>query len=354
MFRNLFLVTALVSFASIAAADPGNRGYSGAPGTPGRCASACHGVNGGTVQITGFPTEYVPDSTYLITIQAVSGLPIKNFNGSVRRGTSTANAGVITAATNTTTYNVVNETNGIHLNALDRQSATFNWRAPDAGTGTVRLYVGAHQGERHTGPNTNITLISDEAVLPAAPGQAQNPNPADGASNVAMPVILRWSSAAGAESYEIFLGTAEPLLSIGSSFATSIVPPDLLPGQYYIWRVDAINDGGTTPGDIWSFTTESGSDAREHGIVLNSSLVSAYPNPFNSTVILSLTLANSGLTTVTIFDITGREIATLANEFLAQGEHRFGWNAAGYAAGIYVFRCDCAGLTLSQKVAFLP
>lgn len=354
MYRFQFLLAALVSLSSLALATPGNRGYSGAPGTPGRCASACHGVTGGTVQVTGFPTEYVPDSVYLITIEAVSGLPIKNFNGSIRRGTTSTNAGVLTSGTNTATYNVSGETNGVHLNALDRTSGTFNWQAPAAGTGTVRLYVGAHQGERHTGPNTNITQVANESVSPTAPDQAQNPLPANGATDVALPVILRWTAATGATSYEVYLGTDNILTFIGNSTATSLVPPDLLPGQPYQWRVDAINDIGTTPGSVWEFTTEAESDARDNAVVLNSSLVSAYPNPFNSTVTVTLALAHSGPVRITVYDVTGRAVAELTNGFLSQGEHRLAWNASGNAAGVYLVKVVGPDLTLTQKVVYLP
>jgi hypothetical protein len=123
MFRSLSLSFAMLVCTSILFASPANRGYSGAPGSLGRCASSCHGTTGGTVQITGFPTQYVPDSTYLVTIAALSGSPIKNFNGSVRTGTSATNAGVLSAGTGTATYNVSQETNGIRLSSLDQKQA---------------------------------------------------------------------------------------------------------------------------------------------------------------------------------------------------------------------------------------
>lgn len=138
-------------------------GYSGAPGLSGSCASTCHGSSGGTIQITGFPTDYVPGNSYIITISHAGGNSIRNFNGSCRIGTGSQNAGIITAGTNTSVYNVSSETNGIHLSSSSQSSGTFNWTAPAVGTGDVKLYVAGLQGSKN-GPNTNLVLTSTEQV----------------------------------------------------------------------------------------------------------------------------------------------------------------------------------------------
>jgi len=436
----------LFVFACNVFASPTNRGYSGAPGSLGRCSSSCHGVNQGTVQITGFPTEYVPDSTYLIAIEAVSGLPIKNFNGSVRRGTGSVNAGTITAGFNTVTYSVTQETNGIRLTPNDRQNGNFNWRAPATGTGTVRLYVAAHQGDRNTGPNTTISLTATEAVIPqppdapsdpvpamaatgvatntslswsvvpeaigydvyfgsenppplvqsatsensyplpglqpgtqyywqvyafndngstpsaiwsfttmTVPDPCTNPSPANEADNVLIGASLSWNAASGAESYEVFLGTAEPLGTVGTTTEASFTPaPQFEVGTTYLWRVEATNSAGTTVGQTWSFTTEAESGADDLPVVSGFQLGSAYPNPFNSNVRVSLSIPQTGIANVTVYDISGREVAELVNGTLGAGEHLLEWNASGNAAGIYLMRFQCAGVTSSQKLVYLP
>ena len=125
---------------------------------------------GGTVTVTGFPAQYSPGQSYLITIQRASGSSIANFNGSCRIGTGSENGGTISAGTGTATYNTSGETNGIHLSPNNQDSATFNWAAPASGTGTVSLYVAAHQGTA-SGANTVIVQVSDESA--SVPGPAQ-------------------------------------------------------------------------------------------------------------------------------------------------------------------------------------
>ena len=165
MKKSLFFVTILGVFLvyTIVIAFPPYVGYSGAPGSSGSCASTCHGTTGGTIQITGFPTEYVPGNSYIITISHVGGNSIRNFNGSCRIGTGSQNAGVITAGSNTSVYNVSSETNGIHFTSSNQSSGTFNWTAPAMGTGDVKLYIAGLQGSKN-GPNTNLVLTSTELV----------------------------------------------------------------------------------------------------------------------------------------------------------------------------------------------
>ena len=138
-------------------------GYSGAPGALGQCASSCHGSTGGTVTVTGFPTAYTPGQTYVVNVVHRGGSTITNFNGSVRVGTGSTNAGTIAAGYRTATYNTGGETNGIHLSSDNRDSCTFSWSAPTPGVGTVTLYIAGHQGSLN-GANTTLTRTATQAA----------------------------------------------------------------------------------------------------------------------------------------------------------------------------------------------
>ncbi len=450
MVRYLFLLLLLTTSLF---ARSNYRGYSGAPGTNGTCATTCHGQDNGTVQISGFPESYVPDSTYLITIQAVSGASINNFNGSIRVGTGSTNAGTISGGTNTATHNVAGETNGIHLSANNRTSGTFSWHAPAAGTGSVTLYVGAFQGTNdNSGQNTSLDITASELVNETPPGLATNPLPAHGATNIDVALsALSWSAANRADSYEVFMGTVEPLQSLGSvtntsitlsaalayetiylwrvdatnefgtttgtlwQFTTEAVPlplPGLATNPYpadnatgvsihvdtlswspadnattyrvymghtqpleplitisdtlilvdanlpynttFMWRVDAENESGTTTGTTWSFTTEQQSPAHDAPLPAVFSVSPAYPNPFNNSSRVTLTLPLSSTAQVTIYDMLGREVSMLYRGQLPAGSHTLEWNATGHAAGLYVVRSTVNGATSSQNLIYLP
>jgi len=169
------VITVLLFVLGPALARPNYVGYSGAPGTPGRCAGSCHGSTGGTVVVAGFPSVYEPGQSYEVKLTRTSGSSINNFNASVRIGTGSHTAGTITAGLNTSTYNTSQEPNGVHLSASNRDSCTFFWTAPDTGVGEVRLYLAAHQGTSAGGPNTELVLVATPATGAAEPGRTGRP-----------------------------------------------------------------------------------------------------------------------------------------------------------------------------------
>jgi hypothetical protein len=184
MKKNLpfFLLTMTVPVVFAVYGFATYKGYSGAPGSKGTCASSCHGVAGGTIEISGFPERYVPGQTYAITISHSDGNAIRQFNGSCRIGTGSQNAGTIFAGTNTATYNTSGETNGVHFSSVNQHSGQFHWTAPSAGTGTVRLYIAGQQGG-YNGQNSTLVLTSesdtdrvDRIVTGPGPGNENRPD----------------------------------------------------------------------------------------------------------------------------------------------------------------------------------
>lgn len=187
------------------------------------------------------------------------------------------------------------------------------------------------------------------------PDQAANPSPPNGASSVPITTALEWNFSNGATSYEVFLGTSNPLPSIGTVTQNTITPAsDLLHSTAYMWRVDASNSFGTTTGPTWNFTSEAGSAVGDKPVPTAFELQAAYPNPFNSSVRIGLNIAQESQTVVRIFDIVGQEVSTLVNSKMSAGQHQLEWNASGQAAGLYFLKCECAGISQTQKLIYLP
>jgi hypothetical protein len=72
----------------------------------------------------------------------------------------------------------------------------------------------------------------------------------------------------------------------------------------------------------------------------------AYPNPFNPATTVMIGLPKAGLLEVSVFNVLGQEVAVLADDYYSQGYHRFIFDAAGLASGIYLIR---AGIPGSQQ-----
>jgi hypothetical protein len=65
------------------------------------------------------------------------------------------------------------------------------------------------------------------------------------------------------------------------------------------------------------------------------SVSTAYPNPFNPSTVLKYQIPESGLVTLRVFDVLGREVATLVNEIQEAGYYQATFDAQNLSAGVY-------------------
>ena len=75
------------------------------------------------------------------------------------------------------------------------------------------------------------------------------------------------------------------------------------------------------------------------------SLGQNYPNPFNPTTNVQFSMCNVQFVTLKIFDMLGREVATLVNKKLNAGTYSVDWNASEFPSGIYFYRLQIADPT---------
>ena len=78
-----------------------------------------------------------------------------------------------------------------------------------------------------------------------------------------------------------------------------------------------------------------------------------YPNPFNPSTTISFTLPSRSFVTLKVFDIIGREIATIVSEELPAGNYSKQWNAANMSSGIYFYRLEAGSFTETKKLVLL-
>jgi endoglucanase len=76
-----------------------------------------------------------------------------------------------------------------------------------------------------------------------------------------------------------------------------------------------------------------------------------YPNPFNATTIIQFSLARQERVSLRIFDILGRQIATLVeNELKQSGTYSVRFDASDLASGVYVYQLRAGDLAVSKKM----
>jgi hypothetical protein len=78
-----------------------------------------------------------------------------------------------------------------------------------------------------------------------------------------------------------------------------------------------------------------------------------YPNPFNPTTNINYSLQNAGHVTLKIYDMTGREIATLVNGRMNAGAHTVTFNASNLSSGVYIYALEANGVRLTNRMTLI-
>lgn len=78
-----------------------------------------------------------------------------------------------------------------------------------------------------------------------------------------------------------------------------------------------------------------------------------YPNPFNSVTEIAFTLPHTAQTTLKIFDITGRTVATLTDGPMSSGRHTVRFDAKNLSTGVYLYSLRSGGQSLTGKMLYI-
>ncbi len=83
------------------------------------------------------------------------------------------------------------------------------------------------------------------------------------------------------------------------------------------------------------------------------SLEQNYPNPFNPGTVISWKSPVSSRQTLKVYDVLGREVATLVNEYKPAGTYQVEFNASKLPSGIYFYRLNAGSFTQTKKMILI-
>jgi parallel beta-helix repeat protein len=197
-------------------------------------------------------------------------------------------------------------------------------------------------------------------TIVAAPSAPILTSPANGATGVSTSPTLRWNASAGTKSYRLQISKNETFSAIvfdSSGIAdTSYVSLRLLSRTTHYWRVNATNDAGISGwSTAWNFTTMVVSSLQQIGGVIPSeySLIQNYPNPFNPSTSIEFGVPRGGHVSLKVYDLLGKEVATLVSERVSAGAYRVNWVASGVASGIYYYRFESGKFAVTKRLVVL-
>ena len=127
---------------------------------------------------------------------------------------------------------------------------------------------------------------------------------------------------------------------------------------YYDGAVDFGGGELVAAGTPDMFVVKYGHTASAAGPVPGAFAVSAMPNPFNPTTTIHYQIATPGHVSVTVYDVSGRRVATLLDDTRTAGAHTVVWQArddagATAASGVYFARVVHAGVARTLKLVLL-
>lgn len=161
-----------------------------------------------------------------------------------------------------------------------------------------------------------------------------------------MPIRVRATYPSGDTTFVVWDSLASQTFRLHSPFQPSLVEFD--PDRWILKK--------TIPYPV---------SVKEGGVPIEFALHQNFPNPFNPTTMIAFTLpslATNGargreregsFVNLKVYDVLGREVATLVNEIKSPGLHSVVFDGANLASGIYVYRLGAGAVTVSRKMILL-
>jgi hypothetical protein len=94
-------------------------------------------------------------------------------------------------------------------------------------------------------------------------------------------------------------------------------------------------------------------ESQENEIPIEYSLDQNYPNPFNPITTISYSLPVDGLVKIKVYDLLGREMITVVNNFQVAGRHLVQVDGSNLSSGIYFYSIEAGSFRSVKKMILL-
>jgi hypothetical protein len=154
----------------------------------------------------------------------------------------------------------------------------------------------------------------------------------------------------------------EPVSVTESAYTTDFItlPKEAYASGEILVSINRRAEGTAIVSQFWIKETGTGFVARDANASLPSrfALAQNYPNPFNPSTVIRYSLPADANVSLKVYDIAGREIATLVNDFKRAGTYEARFDAGSVsrkalASGVYFYRVVAGSFTETRKMVLL-
>ncbi len=207
--------------------------------------------------------------------------------------------------------------------------------------------VNAYSGNILSGYSNidSAILGGDPSIIPASPSKL------DLIKRTANTIKIGWLDNSNNENGFIIVSKKEHDLffKIIDTVGTDVVTYQEIgvsPDQVYFYKVCSFNDHGISD---YSNTISVSTDRKSKSIFGKYILSENYPNPFNPITKINYSIPNTQYTILKVYNVLGKEIATLVNEKQNAGSYSVKWDAGNYPSGVYFYQLAVDGNIIDTK-----
>jgi len=249
---------------------------------------------------------------------------------------------------------------GSYNTGTSSEVITYNFTGSSS---TVYAKVYANQASQYS----TATCYSIEFVwMPSCTMTALIPilsSPSANETILTLTPTLVWSAISDATNYGVYIRDVQTnVLVVDNNCATNTnsytVPTGYLSANNkYKWNVQANVNCGSC---VSAYATAQYFQIGPIGIKQETeirpteySLSQNFPNPFNPSTTITFDLPVSGIVQIKVYDVLGREIKTLLNEFKNAGRYNVEFNAGYLQSGTYFYKFTSGEFTQIKKLILL-
>ena len=91
----------------------------------------------------------------------------------------------------------------------------------------------------------------------------------------------------------------------------------------------------------------------DNDFLSNFQILGAYPNPFNPNTNFDINIPEAGYLSVNIYDISGKLVTNITNDYYLPNNYSFNWNASKVSSGLYIINATLNNYTISYNITLL-